>query len=1456
MAITLGTATSSGNQVNSASFSFANTPNTNTKCLVVVVTGYDASATDSVINSVVWDSVGTNLSFTQIAAGRYRSGSGFISIWYLENPPTGTAKNITVTAAGSCTDIQATAMPLISTSSITYDTANSGDATGTPHTVTITGAATGSYAIGGIVDAADANVSGLAVTTGAEISGSEADMGSQVVGCATAATSGSTATIAWSRTAAGSSYAQAATFKEYTPVTVLTVQDATHGHAGAATTVAEVAFPISDNFNRADGDLYGAWGVFNTTYKLKVVSNQINGTSSVRCAMYYQDGRFTDNQFAECKVVGPGSNMGGGVVVRMATGAMTYYGFASSGSTLKYKLFRFNGATQTDLFIDTPTAATGDIIRLEVEGSNLRGYVNGTLVASATDANYTTGYPGAYVFGGTPYTFYVDDFRAGNIHTLAINGAAQSHVSDNATVSSASSALEVAGSAHAHASENVTVPQVHILNPDSASHPHATVNTTLTHQHILTSADASHTQTAANVTVTGQYYSIPAARQIVWQGNVGVYDDIPAQNQTIYTTLSPSGGDDNSAIQTALTNCPSGQVVALSAGTFKINGVVKVPTGKVLRGAGMGQTILQVQDTITGTYVTGFYGTGTSWNLSLNTSYDLTGTMSKGTTTIQTQSAHNWAVNDIIVIDQLNNDADDPPVTNVGVNGTATFTGRATGGRSLGQVCKITAVPDTTHATLEIPLYWDYDNTLTPQAVEMPGLTQNAGIENLTIDNSANPNANQNDGPLAFMAAINCWAYRVEVIGSHQQAIRMYQAYRCTVRGCKVHEGIPATPIDGSQYGSSHAYGIYLNPWVSACLIEFNVFYHLSNGVIMNGPVSGNVVAYNRVSDLYYTDTTWVREAISFHGAHPVMNLIEGNWTTHWLTGDFYWGSSSHNTLFRNRMAMDTGKTGGTWNIGLYVKNRYYNIVNNVIGTASHEDTYEVNGSTYSVSNGPKLIYALGYYTANGATANHDTAVASTLIRHANYDSVNAGVVWNGEDNHTISASLYLTAKPAWMDSGVNWPPVGNDVSPMYPTLDSDSTINPFGSEAMVSANSAAHAQACDNATLSVTTVELSVNSATHGQSATVGTVSQAHTLTVTGSVQTHTAGNATVAQSNHVLIVGGSAHNQTATAPTFGQVHALTNANALHGQTVGNATVATTNHVLPVNSSAHGQAADNATTSTVGLDSVSPNSSAHTHATGTATLTQQHSLTVAGSAHAHVTDNATVALIYAVTIGSAVHGHSITAHNPLRNEATHEVLYDEVTHEPLTTPESVLELQQDHVLTVASSTHAHTAVNETLSQNHVLVVNASVHAQTVGNVSFSEVAIIAVDAATHAQSAVNATLGVNVTIAAAAHAQIVADTTLAQNHLLVVDDCTHAHKSVQIYVTPQGHVYLFPNDNTLAQRAGNASVSPDLPWSDTSWPGSIPVQTFTTTPVARQFSTEPIVRVFTTAPATHQFGQ
>src|SRR5205809_3507105 len=94
---------------------------------------------------------------------------------------------------------------------------------------------------------------------------------------------------------------------------------------------------------------------------------------------------------------------------------------------------------------------------------------------------------------------------------------------------------------------------------------------------------------------------IPLNRTAPWQGSVGVPGGIPNRT-TIYKNIvtdlgaDPTGTQDCSAIiQSAIANCPAGQVVYMPAGTFRLNSRVYVAnkSNVTLRGAGQGVTILK-----------------------------------------------------------------------------------------------------------------------------------------------------------------------------------------------------------------------------------------------------------------------------------------------------------------------------------------------------------------------------------------------------------------------------------------------------------------------------------------------------------------------------------------------------------------------------------------------------------------------------------------------------------------------------------------------------------------------------------------------------------------------------------------------------------------------------------------------------------------------------------------------
>ena len=498
-------------------------------------------------------------------------------------------------------------------------------------------------------------------------------------------------------------------------------------------------------------------------------------------------------------------------------------------------------------------------------------------------------------------------------------------------------------------------------------------------------------------------YNLPADHTITWQGNVGVSGDIPTRS-TIYRTLSPSGGDDATAIKTAISSCPAGQVVMLNAGTYNVSSDITVKSGITLRGAGMGQTIIRASGSFSYA-ILGFNASN-----SLGTSVNLTGTMSKGTTSLTTSSAHGLNVGDIVIIDQLNSTSSNPPVTSTGTDGSCTWCGRSNGTRSLGQMARVTAVPTPTTFTIEIPLYWNYDATLFPQVTKQNGVTSNAGIEDLTVDNSVERATNAT----AINIAYNCWFLRTEVIYSARIAITVSGAYRCTIRGSKWHD--TTYPLQ-----SNSGYGMWLSNWNSANLIEDNISYLQSNPIIINGETSGNVFSYNYFRGCDQNCNSPLRQNgnIVMHGAHPIMNLYEGNYLDKgYMDLDYYWGSASDSTFLRNRIGLNTAIVSGPANFDVHIDNNnwYYNFIGNVLGTVGYETRYSSTAIPYSGD--PSTIWVISNVNSG-----------NTLLRHGNWDSVTNGVVWNPNiSDHSLPTSLYLSSKPSWWGTQP-WPPIGPDVA-------------------------------------------------------------------------------------------------------------------------------------------------------------------------------------------------------------------------------------------------------------------------------------------------------------------------------------------------------------------------------------------------------------------------------------------
>lgn len=518
---------------------------------------------------------------------------------------------------------------------------------------------------------------------------------------------------------------------------------------------------------------------------------------------------------------------------------------------------------------------------------------------------------------------------------------------------------------------------------------------------------------------------IPADRRVKWEP--GIPGGIPNRTtvfatvtQAPYNANNSGGADAATAIQNAINACPSNQVVFIPAGIYQLNSGLSMKQGITLRGAGRNTTILRYNGTAN--TVIRFASGSYDYDFSTSTSHNLTGGYTKGSTNITTAN-NDWAVGDVILVDEME---DSDLFENDGNSGSCTWCARSNGDRCHSQLVEVVSRTPTS-ATIYPPLNSNFKSASTPQGVRLKGAFKFAGLESLAITNVAGAARDT----VVMEAAYKCWIKDCDLAVSQRRHVWIYNSIWSEIRDSSFHHGSGADW--SSAYGPDRGYCIFMGQANTACLVENNDFWKVHFAVAFEGGCSGNVISYNFVTNIMYIEGETPQPAIGNHGAHPMMNLWEGNVLRSKIMMDNYWGSSSHTTLFRNRIANMPSNNGQqavqyVFILDIWKNHRYQNVVGNVLGTIGMENAVDApNGYPY----GGKYIYRLGFTDANdNSTAGNDTTVTATILRHGNWDSVTRGVLWDpGNADHTLPTSLYLTGKPAWWGN-LAWPAVGPDLSP------------------------------------------------------------------------------------------------------------------------------------------------------------------------------------------------------------------------------------------------------------------------------------------------------------------------------------------------------------------------------------------------------------------------------------------
>lgn len=175
-----------------------------------------------------------------------------------------------------------------------------------------------------------------------------------------------------------------------------------------------------DSFDRADaGSLGSPWVTVQNGPVASIIGNVAAcATGSVEgAAIWDGDETFTADQVAQVVISAIGVDSYMGPAVRGDPAGPDYYGFyADSGNQY---IVRVDNGTYTALASRSITTSVNDVLRLEVEGTTLRAYVNGTLWTFITDSAIANGTPGLLSWG-TNNSTRVNDWVGNSLDNVTL----------------------------------------------------------------------------------------------------------------------------------------------------------------------------------------------------------------------------------------------------------------------------------------------------------------------------------------------------------------------------------------------------------------------------------------------------------------------------------------------------------------------------------------------------------------------------------------------------------------------------------------------------------------------------------------------------------------------------------------------------------------------------------------------------------------------------------------------------------------------------------------------------------------------------------------------------------------------------------------------------------------------------------------------------------------------------
>jgi hypothetical protein len=406
-----------------------------------------------------------------------------------------------------------------------------------------------------------------------------------------------------------------------------------------------------------------------------------------------------------------------------------------------------------------------------------------------------------------------------------------------------------------------------------------------------------------SVSITDAAEIIQSSNRIDWVvgATVGVAGGIPYRTNLLDVTTygADKAGASNSydAIVAAIAAASSNDVVYFPAGRYCISNALSITKNYItLRGEGTNSTIFMP---VNSAHLLKAGPDEQQWSVS---PISINSGATKGSTNFVIASAPEFAVGDQVQVSDSDFGAGSSTFPRIHV---------AYYDHILVQQCRVHAITGTT-ITIDRPLVWNFTNAPRVFGMGTTGI-KGFGLENLNLTGTNTDNGSF--GVTSFMLSLsmaqNSWVSNCSLSMLGNYGIAMNNCVNVTITRSAVTKATSA--------GSNH--GGLLMSTVGGSLIENNIFADgLQPGIEFNNGVSGNAFFGN-----YFTNNV-ARYDVDNHGAHPIMNLWEANVLSGYFEMDGYFGSASHQTLFRNAILDE-------W-VPIMLKrwNSYHQIVGNVLG--------------------------------------------------------------------------------------------------------------------------------------------------------------------------------------------------------------------------------------------------------------------------------------------------------------------------------------------------------------------------------------------------------------------------------------------------------------------------------------------------------------------------------------------